>query len=256
MLLSYRIVLCSRRIVRLVGRLGRQPAAEDSGDQRFDVDAHAGGDALGHLIGAVDDVAEQACAVPFAVHRDLVDAAQRLCDVLGDLGQGLHDHFDHGRLAVLLHRLGLAIDALRFGERLGLNCFRLRAAYRGDAFGLLLLGVLASFRSLLDRFGLLLLLIAARFGFLLPLEQLGLRLLLLTVALGVRLGTDLRIEALLDDCNLLLFQFSFTVGAGNLRVDGRGTDAALLFLPLDLIGGVRRRLLRIRSDLQFGLLDR
>lgn len=90
--------LCgSCRIVRLVhdddrrGLLGRELAADGSGNKRLNIQPHSGRKALCDLCGAVDDVTQQLRAVAFAVHRDFIHLAERFSDILGDFRQSVLD---------------------------------------------------------------------------------------------------------------------------------------------------------------------
>src|SRR5699024_9241250 len=88
-----------------------------------------------------------------------------------------------------------------------------------------------------------------------PLEQGCLGLLLLPVAVGVRLGPDLRVQGLLGYLYLLLFQLGFPGGLGDLRVHGGGTDDFLLGLVLNLVGGFRLGPLGVGGDFQLRFPD-
>ncbi len=105
------------------------------------------------------------------------------------------------------------------------------------------------------RFGLLLLLIALGLRVLLPLVEGGLGLLLQAVALRVRLGPDFRLQLLLFHLDLVLLQLRLALGLGDFRVDRGGFDALALLLALDFIGGVRLGLFAVRQDFQLRPLD-
>ena len=205
--------------------------AQGTKQQALQVDAHAGGDALGDLGGGVDDVADQLGGVALAVHGDLVHLGERFGHVLGDLGQSGHDHLHHGGLAVLAHGLGLLVDTLGLSQGLGTDGLGFCTAHGGDALGLLFPGEALGLGDLHFGCGLLLLLVAAGFGILLALEQLRLCLLLLTVALGVGLGADLCIQGLLLNFNFSCLQLGLPLGLGDVGVGG----GACIFL--DTAGG-------------------
>ena len=190
-----------------------------------------------------------------AVHRDLVDLGERLGNVLGDLGQRAHDHLDDGCFAILLHCLCLLVDTLCLCDGFCLDGFRLRLTDSGDTGCLLLLHVTDGFRLGALCLGCLLLLKEARFRVLLTLVEVCLCLLFGAITLSVCLCADLRVEDGFLDLDLASLQLGLALRLGDLRVDGCGLDGALLFLRLNLIGGVRLCLLGVFLHLQFGLLD-
>ena len=74
-----------------VYKLGRELAADGSGNKRLNIQPHSGRKALCDLCGAVDDVTQQLRAVAFAVHRDFIHLAERFSDILGDFRQSVLD---------------------------------------------------------------------------------------------------------------------------------------------------------------------
>ena len=106
---------------------------------------HAGnvpalGDPLGNLGGAVDNVLQQLGAVAVAIQGDLIHIGKGFGHILGNGGQGIHDHLNNSRLAVFLHGLSFLINALYPCQRLGLDGRGL--TYSGDTGYFLLLGKL------------------------------------------------------------------------------------------------------------------
>ena len=88
-----------------------------------------------------------------------------------------------------------------------------------------------------------------------PAEQLGLCLLLLTVAFGIRLGTNFGIQGLFGNQHLLLFQLSLPLGTGNLGIDIGGFQRLGLLLRLDFICSIRFGLFDIGVLLKLSLPD-
>ena len=137
---------------------------------------------------------------------------------MGDLGELVDHHLQHGRLAVELHGLGLAADG-----------FGLRFALEADGFRRLL------------RF------VQLGVGLGLALDLFGFRLEHPGVLLGSRLFTDLHVQLLALDLDLLPFQLRLLfktgqLGGGALLLEG--LPDALLLDPVRLVGG---------SPLLFGL---
>ena len=87
------------------------------------------------------------------------------------------------------------------------------------------------------------------------LEKLRLRVLLTSVEVGIRLCADLRIQRLLLNFDLFVFQLRFAFRLGDLRIDGSRLNGALLFLLLDGIRGIGFGLLRILLNLEFSFAD-
>ena len=84
-----------------------QLTSEEASQDRFEVDANAVEHTFSDLGGPLYDILQQLSVVALAEHGDTIHLRQGLSHILGNLGQGLHDHFNHGGIALLLHGLSL-----------------------------------------------------------------------------------------------------------------------------------------------------
>ena len=218
---------------------------------------HAGAlfQAVRHLGDGLHDVLGQLGAVAVAVHGDAVHLRQGLGGVLYHVGQGVEVHFQHGGLAHFGHGLGLFLDALGLGHRLGADGFGLRQALGPDAGRLLFAGIFLRLGLDLQGLGLLLLLIFLGLGLALTLVQFGVSLLLAGKALGLGLLLHLGVQGLLHHLGLFLLQQNLFLLLGDVGVGGGDFDGFALLLLLDAVGGVGLGLFGVAGFLQLGLAD-